>query len=80
MSQASFASANETECCASLGNQPRAKLQNPQRALQALVIAKWHTPGPPSHTALRAIFQIEGLFEFLLPNVALRTRFFCEVL
>ena len=44
------------------GSLSRAKLQKPQRALQALVMAKWQVPGPPSQTASSAIFQIEGRF------------------
>jgi hypothetical protein len=52
--------------CASLGNSSRAKLQKPQRALQALVIAKWQTPGPPFQTVPSAIFQIGGRFSAVL--------------
>src|SRR5215472_13838533 len=60
MSQADFASASVTECRFSAGRRSRAKLQKPQRALHALVIAKWQIPGPPSQTARSAIFQIAG--------------------
>jgi hypothetical protein len=52
-----------------LGSLSRAKLQNPQRALQALVIAKWQIPGPPSHTALSAIFQSFGAALPILASV-----------
>ena len=62
MSQASFASARVAECRDDTGSVSRAKLQKPQRALQALVMAKWQVPGPPSQTASSAIFQIEGRF------------------
>ena len=34
------------------GSLSRAKLQKPQRALQALVMAKWQVPELPSQTAL----------------------------
>src|SRR5208282_4226342 len=60
MSRASFASARVAECLDDAGSWSRAKLQKPQRALQALVMAKWQVPGPPSQTASSAIFQIEG--------------------
>jgi hypothetical protein len=43
------------------------KLQKSQRALHALVMAKWHRPGPPSQTARSAIFQIEGRFGVSFP-------------
>jgi len=62
MSQASFASSRVAECLDDTGSLSRAKLQKPQRALQALVMAKWQVPGPPSQTASSAIFQIEGRF------------------
>ena len=51
------------------GSLSRAKLQKPQRALQALVMAKWQIPGPPSRRALNAIFQMAGGFAMLLAIV-----------
>jgi hypothetical protein len=74
MSQASFASARVAECLDDTGSLSRAKLQKPQRALQALVMAKWHVPGPPSQTASSAIFQIEGRFGTALPILAFASR------
>jgi len=68
MSQASLASASVTERRASAASRSRAKLQKPHRALQALVIAKWQVPGPPSQTAPRAIFQTEGRFDLTFPR------------
>jgi hypothetical protein len=59
MSEASFASPRVTECRDVAGSWSRAKLQKPQRALQALVMAKWHRPGPPSQMVCSAILQIE---------------------
>src|SRR6516162_508296 len=74
MSQASVASARVAECRDDTGSASRAKLQKPQRALQALVMAKWQVPGPPSQTASSAIFQIEGRFGTALAIVAFARR------
>src|SRR5271165_6930815 len=68
MSRASFASARVAECLDDAGSWSRAKLQKPQRALQALVMAKWHVPGPPVQAASSAIFQIEGRLGALPSN------------
>jgi hypothetical protein len=40
--------------------------------LQALVMAKWHSPGPPSQTACSAIFRIEG--RLVVPRFMVRLQ------
>jgi CheY-like chemotaxis protein len=67
MSQASFASARVTQRRDSAGSRSWAKLQKAQRALQALVMEKWQTPGPPSHRVSRAILTTERGFGAALP-------------
>src|SRR5262249_62189086 len=66
MSQACCASARDTQRRESAGSRSWAKLQKAQRALQALVMEKWHTPGPPSHRVSRAILTTERGFEAAL--------------
>src|SRR5262249_46725984 len=60
------ASARDTQRRESAGSRSWAKLQKAQRALQALVMEKWHTPGPPSHRVSRAILTTERGLEAAL--------------